>query len=79
MAEVQRMTVDEVVSYFLGGEGVDVLRDSLRWVCQQLMEAEVSEVSLAAGGSTMQHGRSTSSARARCGPGERQDPYGRGR
>ncbi len=38
MAEVNRMTVDEVVSYFLEGEGVDVLRDSLRWVCQQLME-----------------------------------------
>ena len=44
MTEVQRMTVDEVVSYFLEGEGVDVLRDSLRWVCQQLMEAEVSEL-----------------------------------
>jgi putative transposase len=44
MAEVQRMTVDQVVSYFLEGEGVDVLRDSLRWVCQQLMEAEVSEL-----------------------------------
>ena len=38
------MTVDEVVSYFLEGEGVGVLRDSLRWVCQQLMEAEVSEL-----------------------------------
>jgi putative transposase len=44
MAEVQRMTVEEVVSYFLEGEGVDVLRDSLRWVCRQLMEAEVSEL-----------------------------------
>jgi putative transposase len=44
MAEVNRMTVEEVVSYFLEGEGVDVLRDSLRWVCQQLMEAEVSEL-----------------------------------
>ena len=44
MTEVHRMTVDEVVSYFLEGEGVDVLRDSLRWVCQQLMEAEVSEL-----------------------------------
>jgi transposase-like protein len=44
MAEVQRMTVEEVVSYFLEGEGVDVLRESLRWVCQQLMEAEVSEL-----------------------------------
>ena len=44
MAEVHRMTVDEVVSYLIEGEGVDVLRDSLRWVCQQLMEAEVSEL-----------------------------------
>jgi putative transposase len=44
MAEGQRMTVEEVVSYFLEGEGVDVLRDSLRWVCQQLMEWEVSEL-----------------------------------
>jgi transposase-like protein len=44
MAEVTRMTVDEVVSYFLEGEGVDVLRESLLWVCQQLMEAEVSEL-----------------------------------
>jgi transposase-like protein len=38
------MTADEVVSYFLEGEGVDVLRESLLWVCQQLMEAEVSEL-----------------------------------
>jgi transposase-like protein len=38
------MTVDEVVSYFLEGEGVDYLRESLHWVCQQLMEAEVSEL-----------------------------------
>jgi len=44
MAEVQRMTVDEVVSYFLEGEGVDYLRESLSWVCQQLMEAEVSDL-----------------------------------
>jgi putative transposase len=44
MAEVTRMTVDEVVSYFLEGEGVDVLRESLLWVCQQLMEAQVSEL-----------------------------------
>jgi transposase-like protein len=27
-----------------GGEGIDFLRESLRWVVQQLMEAEVSEV-----------------------------------
>jgi len=50
MAEVSRMTVDEVVSYFLEGEGVDYLRESLTWVCQQLMEAEVSELVGAARG-----------------------------
>jgi putative transposase len=50
MAEVTRMTVDEVVSYFLEGEGVDYLRESLAWVCQQLMEAEVSELVGAARG-----------------------------
>jgi putative transposase len=44
MAEVSRMTVDEVVSYFLEGEGIEYLRESLTWVCQQLMEAEVSEL-----------------------------------
>ena len=44
MAEVQRMTADEVVGYLLEGEGLDVLRESLLWVCQQLMEAEVSEL-----------------------------------
>jgi transposase-like protein len=44
MAEVTRMTAGEVVSYFLEGEGVDYLRESLLWVCQQLMEAEVSEL-----------------------------------
>src|SRR5262249_37315218 len=31
-------------SYFLEGEGADVLRESLHWVCQQLLEAEVSEL-----------------------------------
>jgi hypothetical protein len=44
MAEVERMTVEEVVSYFREGEFVDKLRESLRWVCRQLMEAEVSEL-----------------------------------
>jgi len=50
MAEVSRMTVDEVVSYFLEGEGIDYVRESLAWVCQQLMEAEVSELVGAARG-----------------------------
>jgi len=44
MAERKRMTADEVVGYLLEGEGLDFLRESLAWVCQQLMEAEVSEL-----------------------------------
>ena len=50
MAETKRMTADEVVSYLLEGEGLDFLRESLGWVCQQLMEAEVSELVGAARG-----------------------------
>jgi putative transposase len=42
MAETKRMTAEEVVAYLLEGEGLDFLRESLVWVCQQLMEAEVS-------------------------------------
>jgi len=44
MAERKRMTAEEVVGYLLEGEGLDFLRESLGWVCQQLMEAEVSEL-----------------------------------
>ena len=44
MAETKRMTADEVVGYLLEGEGLDFLRESLTWVCEQLMEAEVSEL-----------------------------------
>jgi putative transposase len=44
MAETKRMTVEQVVSYLLEEEGVDFLRESLSWVVQQLMEAEVSEL-----------------------------------
>ena len=44
MAETKRMTADEVVGYLLEGEGLDVLRESLAWVVQQVMEAEVSEL-----------------------------------
>ncbi len=44
MAEKHRMTPDEVVSYLLEGDGVDYVRDSLRWMVEQLMEAEVSEL-----------------------------------
>ena len=44
MAETKRMTAEEVVGYLLEGEGLDFLRESLGWVVQQLMEAEVSEL-----------------------------------
>jgi putative transposase len=44
MAETERMTAEQVVSYLLEEEGVDFLRESLLWVVQQLMEAEVSEL-----------------------------------
>jgi hypothetical protein len=51
MAERKRMTTEQVVGYLLEGDGVDFLRDSLSWVVQQLMEAEVSELIGAARGS----------------------------
>jgi putative transposase len=44
MAETKRMTAEQVVSFLLEEEGVDFLRESLLWVVQQLMEAEVSEL-----------------------------------
>jgi len=44
MAETKRMTTEEVVGYLIEGEGLDFLRESLVWVVQQLMEAEVSEL-----------------------------------
>ncbi len=50
MAERQRMTTEEVVSYLSEGEGLDFLRESLRWMVGELMEAEVSELIGAAHG-----------------------------
>src|ERR671934_1060057 len=50
MAETMRMTAEQVVGYLLEGEGLDLLRESLSWVVQQLMEAEVSELVGAARG-----------------------------
>jgi len=44
MAETKRMTAAQVVGYLLEGEGLDFLRESLLWVVQQLMEAEVSQL-----------------------------------
>jgi hypothetical protein len=31
MAETKRMTTEQVVGYLLEGEGIDFLRESLRW------------------------------------------------
>src|SRR4030095_8904714 len=45
MAATKRMQAEQVVSFLREEEGVDFLRESLRWVVQQLMEAEVSELS----------------------------------
>jgi putative transposase len=42
MAERQRMTAEEVVAKLMSDEHADVLRESLRWMVEQLMEAEVS-------------------------------------
>jgi transposase-like protein len=50
MAETKRMTAEQVVSYLLEEDGLDFLRESLTWVVQQLMEAEVSELVGAARG-----------------------------
>jgi transposase-like protein len=44
MAETKRMTTEQVVGYLSEGEGLDFLRESITWVVQQLMEAEVSEL-----------------------------------
>jgi putative transposase len=45
MAEVERMTAEEVVRQLLDDkEGADLVRESLRWLVQQLMEAEVTEL-----------------------------------
>jgi transposase-like protein len=44
MAESQRMTTDEVVAKLSSDDHLDLVRESLRWVVQQMMEAEVSEL-----------------------------------
>jgi putative transposase len=51
MAELERMTAEEVVRHLLEDEaGADLVRESLRWLVQQLMEAEVTELIGAAHG-----------------------------
>jgi putative transposase len=44
MAEGQRMTAEEVVAKLMSDEHADLLRESLRWMVEQLMEVEVSEL-----------------------------------
>jgi putative transposase len=50
MAERHRMTADDVVAKLMSDEHADFLRESLRWVVEQLMETEVSELVGAAWG-----------------------------
>jgi len=42
MAEKQRMTGEEVVRWLMADDGADPVRESLKWMAQELMEAEVS-------------------------------------
>src|SRR5438874_13288275 len=44
MAGADRMTVEQVVREVLLEDHADVVRESVRWVVQQLMESEVSEL-----------------------------------
>jgi putative transposase len=44
MAGVDRMTIEEVVRMVLVEDHADVIRGSVRWVAQQMMEFEVSEL-----------------------------------
>src|SRR5215216_832480 len=44
MAGPDRMAIEEVVRKVLREEHADVIRDSVRWVVHELMEAEVSEL-----------------------------------
>ena len=44
MAGAERMTIEEVVRKVLREEHGDVIRESVRVVAQELMEAEVSEL-----------------------------------
>ena len=44
MAESHRMTAEEVVARLMSDEHADFLRESLCWMVEQLMEAEVSQL-----------------------------------
>jgi hypothetical protein len=58
MAELERMTADEVVRHLLEEpDGADLVRESLSWLVQQLMEAEVSDQLVDAAGRDAAHVR----------------------
>jgi putative transposase len=59
MAERQSMTIEEVVRRVMVDEHADVLRESVRLVVQQLMDAEVTELIGAAHGERNPDGRMT--------------------
>jgi len=44
MAGADRMTIEQVVKKVLVEDHADVVRESVRWVAEQMMEAEVSEL-----------------------------------
>jgi transposase-like protein len=44
MAESYRMTAEEVVAKLMSDEHADFLRESLRWMVEQLMEVEVAQL-----------------------------------
>jgi putative transposase len=59
MAEKRSMTVEQVVREVMADEHADVLRESVRLVCQELMELEVSELIGAAHGERNPEARMT--------------------
>src|ERR671928_920974 len=59
MAGAERMTIEEVVRRALREEHGDVIRESVRVVAQELMEAEVSELIGAAHGERCPEDRAT--------------------
>ena len=42
MADVPRITAQELVGKLMSGEHADLLREAVAWLCAELMEAEVA-------------------------------------
>jgi putative transposase len=59
MAERQRMTIEQVVGEVMASEHADVLREAVRLVAQELMEADVTALIGAAHGERNPDGRMT--------------------